>query len=164
MEGLEEQEGEELRVLGLNVLRHPLSSDRCRLKLAELGVTDSRRILEVPHGRRVRAAGILESLQSPPTKSGKPIWFLQIEDEHGLLQATIFNDVYQRWGAVIHQTGAYLLEGRVEQDRRRGFSFLVERIQSLGDLLAAKEVPLAKAAPTPRSLGAELDTRADEDA
>ena len=78
-----DREREELRVLGLNVRRHPLADPGHRNALDALGVTPSRQILELPHGSRTRAAGILESLQSPPTKSGNPIWFLQIEDEHG---------------------------------------------------------------------------------
>ena len=126
--------------MGLNVGRHPLADPGHRNALEVLGATPSRQILELPHGTRVRAAGILESLQSPPTRSGKPIWFLQTEDEHGLLQSTIFHSVYRRWGAVIHQTGAYLLEGRVERDRRRGFSFVVERVEALGTRLAAVEL------------------------
>jgi hypothetical protein len=37
---------------------------------------------------------------------------------------------------VLHQKGAFLLEGKVEQDHRRGFSFLVERIYDLQEVLA----------------------------
>ena len=64
------------------------------------------------------------------------MYFLLVEDEAGLLQATIFEGVYKRYGHVLHQRGAFLLEGRVEQDRRRGFSFLVERIIDLQEALA----------------------------
>ena len=66
------------------------------------------------------------------------MYFLLVEDEAGLLQATIFEGVYKRWGHVLHQRGAFLLEGRVEQDRRRGFSFLVEHIGDLQEELDAK--------------------------
>jgi error-prone DNA polymerase len=64
------------------------------------------------------------------------VYFLLIEDEAGLLQATIFEGVYERYGHVLHQKGAFLLEGKVEQDTRRGFSFLVERIYDLQEVLA----------------------------
>lgn len=57
--------------------------------------------------------------------------FLLTEDESGLLQSTIFERCYRRFGHVLYETGAYLLEGRVEQDERRGFSFLVERVAPL---------------------------------
>jgi error-prone DNA polymerase len=120
--------------LSLNVSRHPLSA--YREPLERLGVTPSQEILDLPHGTRVRAAGLLEELQRPPTKSGRPVYFLLIEDEAGLLQATIFEGVYKREGHVLHQRGAFLLEGKVEQDHRRGFSFLVERISDLQEVLA----------------------------
>jgi error-prone DNA polymerase len=124
----------EWEALSLNVPRHPLSPYREPLK--RLGVTESQEILDLPHGTRARAAGLLEELQRPPTRSGRPVYFLLIEDEAGLLQATVFEGVYKRCGHVLHQRGAFLLEGKVEQDHRRGFSFLVERISDLQEVLA----------------------------
>lgn len=132
----EDREREELRVLGLNVGSHPLSKGRYHNALDALGVVSSGEILSLAHGSRARAAGILESLQSPPTKSGRPIWFLQTEDTTGLLQSTIFEGVYKRHGHVLYESGAYLLDGRVEQDPRRGFSFVVEKIRALDEALS----------------------------
>ena len=122
----------EWEALGLNVFRHPLAPYRAALR--GLGVSWSTEILAKGHGERVRAAGLLESLQRPPTRSGRPVYFLLVEDERGLLQCTIFSKTYARYGHVLHRSGAFLLEGRVEVDRRRGHSFMVERI---GDLSAA---------------------------
>jgi error-prone DNA polymerase len=130
----ERRERMEWGALSLNVSRHPLSPFRGALK--RLGVTPSQEIRDLPHGTRTRAAGLLEELQRPPTRSGRPVYFLLIEDEGGLLQATIFEGVYKRCGHVLHQKGAFLLEGKVEQDHRRGFSFLVEHIGDLQEMLA----------------------------
>ena len=127
----------EWEALSLNVFRHPLSPYREPLK--RLGVTSSQEILDLPHKTRARAAGLLEELQRPPTRSGRPVYFLLIEDEAGLFQATIFEGVYKRYGHVLHQRGAFLLEGKVEQDHRRGFSFLVERISDLQEVLANED-------------------------
>jgi len=143
-----QRETMEWESLSLNVFRHPLSPYRGALR--GLGVTPSREILGLRHGTRAKAAGLLESLQRPPTKSGRPVYFLLIEDEAGLFQATIFEGVYKRDGHVLHQKGAFLMEGRVEQDRRRGFSFLVEKVRDLsGALEAAGRVPESRAAPSP---------------
>jgi error-prone DNA polymerase len=77
------------------------------------------------------------------------VYFLLIEDEAGLFQATIFEGVYQRDGHILHQKGAFLLDGRIEQDRRRGFSFLVERVRDLSRALeAAGRVPEPRASPS----------------
>jgi DNA polymerase III alpha subunit len=142
----EQEERMEWEALGLNVGRHPLSAYRRTLR--DLGVTPSREAWNLPHGARTRVAGLLECLQRPPTRSGKPVYFLMIEDEYGLLQTTIFWSVYERYGHVLHQKSSYLLEGRVEQDGRRGFSFLVQRVRDLAPLLAGRELPAARAVPT----------------
>ena len=134
-----QRERMEWEALSLNVFRHPLSPYRG--ELGGLGVFLSREILDLPHGARARAAGLLESLQRPPTRSGRPVYFLLIEDEAGLLQATVFEGAYRRYGHVLHHSGAFLLEGRVEQDRRRGFSFLVERVLDLREALAGVGEP-----------------------
>ena len=139
----------EWEVLSLNVYRHPLSPYRDAL--ASLGVTPSEEFRGLPHGSRVRAAGLFECLQCPPTRSGRPVWFLLIEDERGLLQATVFEKVYDRYGDLLHHRGAFLVEGRVEQSRRRGFSFLVERVADLREALSGSAGP---GMPTPRAVSA----------
>jgi error-prone DNA polymerase len=133
----------EWEVLALNVSRHPLSPYRTALKNS--GVTTSEGMRKLPHGTRARAAGLLECLQCPPTKSGNPVWFLLIEDEQGLLQATIFRGIYERYGDLLHHRGAFLLEGRVENTPERGFSFLVEGVRDLREVLVGAGVTAPKA-------------------
>ena len=134
----------EWEILSLNVSRHPLSP--YREALGNLGVTSSEEIKKLRHGTHARTAGLIECLQSPPTKSGRPVYFLLIEDEQGLLQATIFRDIYERYGDLLHHRGAFLLEGRVEQTPDKGFSFLVKHIEDLRGMLT--EVPVPRTAST----------------
>ena len=131
-----EAERMQREVTRLDVGGHPLAP--YREALVGLGVVSSAKMLTLAHETRARAAGIIECLQRPPTKSGRPVYFLLLEDELGLLQATIFERVYARYGHHLHHAGAFLLEGRVEQDARRGFSFLVERTSDLGEVLAGR--------------------------
>lgn len=130
--------GEQARMqreaLSLDVEEHPLRPYRESLK--ELKVTPARKVREMPAGSRVRAAGIMECLQSPPTKSGRAVYFLLLEDESGLLQATIFSDVHSVYGHHLYRAGSFLLEGLVEQDEKRGFSFVVQSIDDLGPYLS----------------------------
>jgi len=134
--------------LGLNARRHPLVTYRRALR--DLGAVPSERITHLPHVARVRAAGLIECLQGPATKSGKPAWFLLLEDERGYLQATILCAVYVEYGELLHHGAAVVLEGRVEQDRRWGFSFLVERVADLLEVLAGAKTSSPKAATAPR--------------
>jgi error-prone DNA polymerase len=133
----------EWEALSLNVSRHPLSPYREALE--DLGAVPSQEVKGLPHGTLARAAGLLECLQCPPTKSGKPVWFLLIEDEGGLLQATVFRGVYERYGDLLHHRGAFLLEGRAENTPEKGFSFLVQRVGDLREALAGARVPAPKA-------------------
>ncbi|MBA2345173.1 MAG: DNA polymerase III subunit alpha [Rubrobacter sp.] len=144
-----ERERMEWGALSLNVSHHPLAPHRAALR--KLSVTSSEEMLTLLHGTRTRAAGLLECLQRPPTKSGKPVWFLLIEDEAGLLQATIFENVYERYGWLLHHRGSYLLEGTVEQTVDHGFSFLVRGIGDLGEMLAGARVPVPEARQAPGS-------------
>jgi error-prone DNA polymerase len=137
----------EWEVLGLNVHRHPLLPYRDALR--ELGVVSSEEIRKLPHGTSARAAGLIECLQSPPTKSGYRVYFLLIEDEWGLLQTTIFRSVYERCGDILHHEGAFLVEGRVEQTIEKGFAFLVHRIENLRDILFEARVPVPRVVPSP---------------
>jgi error-prone DNA polymerase len=136
-----QRERMEWEVLALNVSRHPLSP--YHVALEDLGVIPSEEVKRLPHGAHARTAGLLECLQSPPTKSGKPVWFLLIEDEWGLLQATIFRPVYERYGDLLHHRGAFLLEGKVEKTPDKGFSFLVKRVEDLRGVLVGVPVPRA---------------------
>jgi error-prone DNA polymerase len=114
----------------------------------DIGVTPTGELRDLPHGTIARVAGFLECMQRPPTRSGRPVYFLMIEDESGLLQTTIFRSVYERFGHILYQRSSYLLDGRVEKDERRGFSFLVQRIEDLATALSSSDVPAAPAVPT----------------
>ena len=137
-------------VLGLDLRRHPL--DAYTGALRDLGVTPAREIRNLPHGTSAVAAGVLETLQAPPTRSGALVHFLLTEDPSGLLQSTIFEDTYRRWGHVLYESGAYLLHGRVEHDERRGFSFLVQKIEDLGIVLSGQNVSSSPRVPASGAL------------
>lgn len=142
----EDIEREEWQVLGLNVSGHPLTPYRGALQ--RLGAVPAADVTSLPHRTRARTAGLLETLQRPPTKSGAVVHFLLIEDESGVLQATIFENLSRDSWCVLYETSAYLLEGRVEQSPRRGFSFIVEHIKDLGEALRhAPRYPLRQPLP-----------------
>lgn len=142
-----EEEEMQRAALSLDVGGHPLAP--LRGALCDLGVTPARAMRELPTGTRARAAGIMECLQRPPTKSGARVYFVIVEDESGLLQATAFRDTYECYGHHLHRAGALLMEGVVARDERRGFSFVVDRI---GDLARVLERHGARPEPSASSL------------
>ena len=65
-------------------------------------------------GQRVRVAGLVIRPHRPPTKSGKTVVFFTLEDETGLLDATMFERVYHRCGAAVFTQPVVTLGGRLD--------------------------------------------------
>jgi error-prone DNA polymerase len=113
-----ERMASELAMTGVSVARHPLCFARERLR--RMGVMLSSQLDSLPDGRRVRVAGIVIARQRPPTKSGRTVIFVTLEDEAGLVEVTVFERVYQRWGKVIFASNALVVDGILQKRGRYG--------------------------------------------
>jgi len=137
-------------VLGFTTGPHPMSFYRRRL--AALGYLDSRRLTgrAVAQGARVRIAGMLVRPHRPPTRSGRTIVFLSLEDEFGLTDASLFEDVYDRYGKLIFRdvVPPLAIHGRLDR-RGRGVSVRAEAVYPLDEVLK-----LAGSEPKRRGAGA----------
>ena len=83
----------------------------------------------LPDGRRVRVAGIVIARQRPPTRSGRTVIFITLEDETGLIEVTVFERVYQRWGKVIFSSSALIVDGILQKRGRYGTVVLGRRFR-----------------------------------
>ncbi len=97
--------------------------------MRKLGVISRSQLDSLPEGRRVRVGGIVIARQRPPTRSGQTVIFLTLEDETGLLEVTVFNRIYQRWGKVIFSSDALIVEGVLQKRGRYGTVVLGRRFQ-----------------------------------
>ncbi len=140
----------ELEVLGLNVSAHPLRFLRRETKA--LGVTLMARLPQVPHGRRVRVAGVLERAQMPWIRSGHRTLFLTLEDETELGQVVVFNDVYLKYGAILKDAIYLLVDGELQNDEEHGLAVVAHQVYDLLEVIGrpAAERPGA-IAPHPSS-------------
>ena len=127
----------ELELLGLNVSAHPLRFVRDQVKA--LGVTSMARLPQLPHGRRVRLAGVLERAQMPWIRSGHRTMFLTLEDETELGQVVVFNDVYLKYGRVLKDAVYLLIEGELQNDEEHGLAVVAHRIMDLAAVLARED-------------------------
>lgn len=121
----------EYEVLGFFPGTHPL--ELCRERLRAAGCVGSWEVGELPAGARVRVAGLAVRPHRPPTRSGRTVVFLSLEDEHGLIDITIFEDLYQKCGALLF-SGAIpplSVEGRVTR-RGGGVSLTAEAVNQYG--------------------------------
>ena len=120
----------ETSVLGFCASRHAM--EFFRPALMREGIWDSRKISSADQGQIVRVAGLVVRPHRPPTKSGKTVVFLSLEDEYGLTDVTVFDDVYQRQGAAIFKSPALIVTGTISR-RGNGVSVIAKSIESLGE-------------------------------
>lgn len=116
-------------LLGLSRFRHPLAL--VRDELTRMGALRTLDLLEVRTGKRVKVGGIVVSRNRPPTRSGRTVVFVTLEDEVGLLDAVVFEDTYYRWRNVIFANDALIVEGRLERPGGTTVSLIVDRASPL---------------------------------
>ena len=97
------------------------------------------RLPQMPHGRRVRLAGVLERAQMPWIRSGHRTMFLTLEDETELGQVVVFNDVYLKYGRVLKDAIYLLVEGELQNDEEHGLAVVAHRIMDLTKVLGGGE-------------------------
>lgn len=124
-----ERDVREYYALGLTVERHLLHHWRQRLR--RRGARPCAEALRLPHGHPVTVAGLCIRPHRPPTKSGRTVVFLTLEDETGLIDVTVFEDVYMRWGTDLFVKPLLLVSGRVEH-RGGAVSVTARRLEAVG--------------------------------
>lgn len=76
----------------------------------------SDQLSSAPNGSSAWIRGIVVRVQTPPTKSGKRVFFITLEDEQGMIEATMFPDVQQHYAAVLKQSRLLRAWGTVQND------------------------------------------------
>ncbi|MGB9617304.1 MAG: OB-fold nucleic acid binding domain-containing protein [Desulfomonilaceae bacterium] len=126
---------------------HPLSVLRRRLTQDRFVTAASLR--SIPSGRRVKVAGIMVIIHTPPTKSGKRVQFITLEDETGLIDAVAFPNTQERCARTILTSEVLAVQGRLHRQGKMGVSvsIVIERVLapwsgSLVRLLEKARTPL----------------------
>ena len=119
----------EWRITGVTTSAHPLSFHRAELRAQ--GVVTIAEALAAPAGKRVRVAGILHRPHRPPTRSGKPVLFVTIEDETDFAQTVCLGDAIERCTAVLLLASSTILEGTVERRGQGGTMIQVDNAYPL---------------------------------
>lgn len=118
----------EFQVLQLSATTHIMDFYRTRLKAKNF--TNSIKLAELESGR-VQVAGLVIRPHRPPTRSGKVVVFLTLEDEFGLIDVTIFENVYHRYAQVIFNNPLLLITGEISRRDGGEASIIAQRIQPL---------------------------------
>jgi error-prone DNA polymerase len=108
--------GEDVRadyaLTGMTLGRHPLSF--LRNALAARRCKRSSELSDLPHGRHVRAAGLVRLRQRPQTASG--VTFLTLEDEDGMINVVVWQHLAERQRRVLLESQLLSVEGRLERE------------------------------------------------
>ncbi|NOT87698.1 MAG: error-prone DNA polymerase [Lysobacter sp.] len=117
--------------IGLTLGRHPLSL--IRKQLAARRCLSSADLAKLPHGKRVRFAGLVRMRQRPETASG--VTFVTLEDEHGMVNAVVWQRTAEEQRRELLESSLMAIDGRLE--RADGVQHLiVQRMHDYGTLMA----------------------------
>ena len=109
-------EGEEIvfdhAATGLTLRRHPLAL--LRPLLEERRLMSAAQLLEQPHGRLVRACGLVTLRQQPGTAKG--VVFVTLEDETGVVQVVCWKRIRERQREVLLRSRLLAVYGRWQRE------------------------------------------------
>ncbi len=111
----------ERELLSLNLSAHPL--DFCHL---DAGITRMKDLPSIPTGRQVKLVGSVIRYQTPPTRNGKRVVYVIMEDGTGIADVTVFSDVQEKCGQVLFREGWLTVEGKIQRRGRKATSIIAE--------------------------------------
>ncbi|PVW04822.1 error-prone DNA polymerase [Microbacterium sp. Gd 4-13] len=117
----------DLWATGISTSDHPLTHYRSQLDAR--GVLTSREMRTHESGRRIEVAGLVTHRQRPATASG--ITFLNLEDEHGLVNVICSVGVWNRYRRVARESPALIVRGVLERSVEGVTNLLADRFEDL---------------------------------
>lgn len=97
---------------GLTLRQHPISF--LRPVLDEEDVVPAIRLKDLPHGRRLKVAGVVLLRQRPSTANG--ITFVTLEDETGMVNLIVRQEVWERYRPVARGATIMLAHGQLQKE------------------------------------------------
>ncbi|MEO8262813.1 MAG: helix-hairpin-helix domain-containing protein, partial [Pseudolysinimonas sp.] len=117
----------DLWATGVSTDDHPLA--HFRAVLAPRGVLPSAALKTTESGTRVEVAGLVTHRQRPATASG--ITFMNLEDEHGLVNVICSMGVWGRYRRVVRDSPALIVRGILERSAEGVTNLLADRFEPL---------------------------------
>ena len=117
----------ERELIGLYVSDHPLNPMMAELTAvvthfsSQLSVVDS--------DEKVRVAGLVKSFRSFPTKKGKMMAFVTIEDPQGVIDLVVFPSTWERFSGLVQIEKLIVVEGRMDSQNGEG-KILADKIDN----------------------------------
>ncbi|TDN92204.1 error-prone DNA polymerase [Microbacterium sp. BK668] len=117
----------DLWATGVSTDDHPMTHYRSALDAR--GVLTSSELRSHESGRRVEVAGLVTHRQRPATASG--VTFINLEDEHGLVNIVCSVGVWNRYRRVVRDSPALIVRGMLERSVEGVTNLLADRFEDL---------------------------------
>ncbi|HEY9504108.1 MAG TPA: OB-fold nucleic acid binding domain-containing protein, partial [Pyrinomonadaceae bacterium] len=137
----------EKAALGFYVTSHPLGSYLDLLQAAK--AVKSVELPNLSSGVRVQTGGIINDLQPRTTKKGDRFALLRLEDEAGGTKCVLWPETYRKYASLVKNELPVLISGRLELSEDNPPSIIVDQVQSLDELVKAKELVVLRVPPAP---------------
>jgi error-prone DNA polymerase len=116
----------ERELLSLNLSAHPLdfySFDSRFTRMKDLP--------SIATGKSVKIVGSVIRYQTPPTRNGKRVVYVIMEDGTGVADVTVFSDVQERCGQVLFREGWLEVEGKIQRRGPKSLSIIADELSPL---------------------------------
>jgi len=77
-------------------------------------------------GKTVKIIGSVIRYQTPPTRNGKRVVYIIIEDGTGVADVTVFSNVQEKCGQVLFREGWLVVKGKVQRRGPKALSIIAE--------------------------------------
>ena len=116
----------ERELLSLDLSAHPLDlyfpvADFTRMKDLRL----------MAAGTTVQIAGSVIRYQTPPTRNGKRVVYVIMEDGTGIADVTVFSDVQEKCGQVLFREGWLTVKGKIRKRGPKALSIIADDLAPL---------------------------------
>ncbi len=101
----------EKELLGLYVSGHPLKNFEKALQKRSLPIT---KISQTLVGKLVKIGGIISGIKKIITKNGKPMLFLNLEDQNDKIEIVVFPGIIERNPTLFQENKIVLISGKVD--------------------------------------------------
>jgi error-prone DNA polymerase len=118
----------EREILSLDLSSHPLDFLPVSDKIIQM-----RELSSIATGRTVSFVGSVIRYQTPPTRGGKRVVYIIMEDGTGLADVTVFSNVQEKCGQVLFREGWLLVRGRVQRRGPKSLSIIAEKLTALNE-------------------------------
>ncbi|MFA5078822.1 MAG: OB-fold nucleic acid binding domain-containing protein, partial [Dehalococcoidia bacterium] len=117
---------DERELLSLDLSAHPLD-----FYVLGQGFTRISDLPSLPTGQAVKIAGSVIRYQTPPTRTGKRVVYIILEDGSGVADVTVFSDVQEKCGRVLFRCGWMEVRGKIQRRGPQSLSIIAGEIRPL---------------------------------